>query len=480
MSSPRTHAKPALLTGRPRVQTQWVWGPYEKRRWAIFAAKLGIFLALPWIPIGGAPALLFDIPARRYHAFGQVFWPQDFYMLGLTLAVFAVLLFATTALVGRVFCGHACPHTLLTSLFMLVDHLVEGDRPARIKLDAGLGTPAQKARRVAKHGAWLAISLGLGFTFVSYFVGAHELLRRTLAGELGGAPLAGIAFIAGLSYLFAGHLRDWICTTVCPYGRFQGAMQDDASLIVTYDAVRGEPRGKGKEQVAKGGCVDCGACVTACPMGIDIRQGPQYECITCSRCIDACNHTMDKIGAAPDLIRYASLQTWQERVENPEAPWPVPRDNRWWRPRLGWYAVVLAALVGAIAVLVTNRPLLALDVARDRLTAFRLPDGRVSNLYALKLLNKDTVARVVHLDLEGLDGQLVVGENPITLAPGEIRSLRASVLIPASSELRPLPFRFRLIERSTRAVKDLAPATFVVPSGPVGPSSRPTHPPGQG
>lgn len=462
MSAPRTHAKPAFLTGRPRVQTQWVWGPYEKRRWAIFAAKFGIFLGLPWITVGGAPALLFDVPARRYHVFGQVFWPQDFYVLGLVLAVAALLLFTTTALVGRVFCGHACPQTLLTSLFMLIDHWIEGDRPARLKLDAGGGTPLQRARRVLKHAVWMAISLGFGFTFTSYFVGAHELLREVATGTIGVAPAATWLFIAGLTYLFAGHLRDFICTTVCPYGRFQGALQDDASLIVTYDAVRGEPRGKGKDQVAKGGCVDCGACVTACPMGIDIRKGYQYECITCSRCIDACNDTMGRIGAAPDLIRYASLATWKERVENPEAPFPAPRENRWWRPRLGWYAAVLAALVGAIAVLVTTRPLLALDVLRDRNTAITMPDGRTSNLYTLKVLNKDVLPHTLALEVEGLPAQLVIGENPIVVAPGEIKQVKASVLVAPGKELRPLPFRFRLVE--TGAVRDMAPATFVPPS----------------
>ena len=464
MAPPRTHAKPAFLTGRPRVQTQWVWGPYEKRRWTIFAIKFGIFLGLPWLAVGGAPALLFDIPNRRYHVFGQVFWPQDFYMLGLSLAVCAVLLYATSALIGRVFCGHACPQTLLTSLFMLVDHLVEGDRPTRLALDAGGGTPTQKARRVAKHGVWVAVALLMGFTFTSYFVGAQELVRQVATGTLGGAPLVTWLVVAAVTYLFAGHLRDWICTTACPYGRFQGAMQDDKSLLVTYDAVRGEPRGKGKPIVDRGGCVDCGMCVTACPMGIDIRNGPQYECITCSRCIDACDATMGKLGAAPNLIRYASLETWQERVETPEAPWPDRREHRAVRPRLAWYAFVLLALLGAIATLVTIRPLLALDVSRDRNTAIAMADGRVSNLYELKLLNKDTQPHTLTVEIEGIAGELVVGENPITLAPGEIRKLRASVVIPKAHEPRPLPFRFRLLEGASGTVKDLTPATFVAPA----------------
>ncbi len=464
MSTPRTHAKPSFLTGRPRVQTQWVWGTYEKRRWAIFLAKFGIFLGLPWLTVGGAPALLFDIPNRRYHVFGQVFWPQDFYMLGLVLAVFALLLFATTALVGRVFCGNACPQTLLTSLFMLVDHWIEGDRPARLALDGGHARPAQVARRAAKHAVWITLALGFGFTFVSYFVGAHELIRRAAGGTLAGAPLVGILLVAGITYLFAGHLRDWICTTACPYGRFQGAMQDDSSLIVTYDAQRGEPRGKGKAQVAKDGCVDCGMCVTACPMGIDIRNGSQYECITCARCIDACDATMVKLSMTPGLIRFASLAEYEAHVKNPEVKWPEKPHHHVWRPRLGWYAVVLVVLVGAIATLVTTRPLLALDVLRDRNTALALPDGRTSNQYTIKLLNKDTRPHTVAVQLEGIQGQLLIGDNPLTLAPGEIRELRASVVIPVAHEVRPVPFRFRLYEGETGTVKDMAPATFVPPS----------------
>jgi polyferredoxin len=198
-------------------------------------------------------------------------------------------------------------------------------------------------------------------------------------------------------------------------------------------------------------------------MGIDIRNGPQYECITCSRCIDACDATMHKIGAEPNLIRYASQRQMQERVENPEAPFPAPRDNRWWRPRLGWYAVVLASLVGAIAALATTRPLLAIDVSRDRNMALRTPDGRATNLYELKVLNKDTRPRSVAVEVEGVAGELMVGENPITLAPGEIRQLRASIVLDRGTEARPRPFRFRLRDRESDTIKDMAPATFVPP-----------------
>ncbi|MEB3330658.1 MAG: cytochrome c oxidase accessory protein CcoG, partial [Candidatus Sericytochromatia bacterium] len=399
MAAPRTHTTVALLTGRPRIQTQWVWGPHERRRWLLFAVKLGTFLSLPWITVGGTPALWFDIPHRRYHVFGHVFWPQDFYMLGLVLAVAAMLVFTTTALVGRVFCGHACPHTLFWNLFAALEHLIEGDRPARLALDAGqAGWPA-RARRVGKHAAWLSVAGVLGLTFVSYFLGVEALLHRLTTLTLTGPPLVTGALVAGLVYLFAGHLRDFICTTTCPYGRFQGAMQDRSSLVVTYDALRGEPRGKGKQQVARGGCVDCGQCVTVCPVGIDIRNGPQYECTTCARCIDACDQTMAKLHAQPGLIRFASAREWAAHVAEPRRAWPPALVHRYWRPRLAWYGVVLVALLGTITTLVLTRPLLGLAVTRDRATVIRLADGRAANLYHLKLLNKDTRPHTLTLEL---------------------------------------------------------------------------------
>jgi cytochrome c oxidase accessory protein FixG len=460
----RTHAKPAFLTGRPRVQTQWVWGRNERRRWAIYAVKFGIFLGLPWLTVGGSPALLFDIPARRYHVFGQIFWPQDFYMLGLVLAVAALLLVTTTALVGRVFCGHACPHTLLTSMFMQIDRLIEGDRPTRLAMDVGHWKPEWVARRVAKHAVWLLVAGWMGFTFVSYFVGAQALLHRFATFTLSGYPLGVWLFITGLTYMFAGHLRDWVCTTVCPYGRFQAAMQDDASLIVTYDAVRGDPRGKTKAIRERGGCVDCSMCVTACPMGIDIRQGYQYECITCGLCVDACDKTMHAIGAPGGLIRYASMLEYKERQAHPETPMPPVEAHKFWRPRLAWYAAVLASLVGLLAFLLVTRPLLGLEVARDRHRVITMADGRVTNLYALTLLNKDTRPHRLKVEIVGLPGEMLLGENPVLLKPGDIRQLNASVMAKVGPAAKPLPFRFRVIDIEDGTEKDAASATFVGPA----------------
>jgi cytochrome c oxidase accessory protein FixG len=464
MSTIRTHAKKAALTGRPRVQTQWVWGVNEKRRWILFAIKFAIFLGLPWIPVDGQPALFFDLANRQFHVFGAVFWPQDFYMLGLVFAVAAVLLFFTTSLVGRVFCGHACPHTLLTSLFMQVDHWIEGDRPKRLAMDGGKWTPGSVARRALKHAVWLAIAGWMGFTFVSYFVGAHALAHSFATFSLSGPALGVWLFISALTLAFAGHLRDWVCVTVCPYGRFQSAMQDDDSLLVTFDAVRGDPRGKTKEVRERGGCVECGMCVTACPMGIDIREGYQYECITCGRCVDACDKTMDMIGAPGGLIRYVSLQEWSHHQAHPEEPLPPLKEHKWIRPRLMWYAGVLASLLGLLTYLVATRPLFGLEAVRDRGRIITLADGRVSNLYALKLLNKDKHPHRFRVVLQGLDGELMLGTNPIELAPGAIQALNASVVVKPGALDRPLPFTFKLLDATTGKVHDSANATFVGPT----------------
>jgi cytochrome c oxidase accessory protein FixG len=451
------------VTGRPRVQTKWIWGAHERRRWTVFAAKFAVFLVLPWIAVGGAPALFFDVTARKFHVFGQVFWPQDFYLLGLFLAISALLLVITTSLVGRVWCGYACPQTLLTSLFMVIDHAIEGDRARRILMDKGTMTKSQRFRRLLKHKVWLLVAAFFGFTFTCYFFSAVSMVNGVATLTLSTGALALWAFITAITYLDAGHLRDWVCTTVCPYGRLQGAMQDTDSLIVTYDKTRGEPRGKGKAVIERGGCVDCNQCVNACPMGIDIRKGYQYECITCSRCIDACNDTMSRIGAAPDLIRYASWNEAEAHEKAPETPWPTARNRKWWRPRPTLYAVALVGLVGVTAGMVVTRPLLTLEASRDRVRMLQLADGRVSNLYTLKLINKDTRPHTVKLELSGLDGQLLGGETPLVLAPGSFQELSASVVVKSVDPHVARTFEFNLRDVDTGALKDQADASFVVP-----------------
>jgi cytochrome c oxidase accessory protein FixG len=430
----KPHVKTHFLTGRPRVQTKWVFGTRERFRWAVFAVKYAIFLVLPWTGL-----LYFDMPNRRYHVFGQVFWPQDFYLLGLFMAIAAVMLFFSTTLAARSWCGFACPQTLLTHLFMVIDHWVEGDRPARLALDGGKAGLDLWVRRVLKHGIWLGISVWLGLTFSWYFAGL---------------PTGTWALIAGITYLFAGHLRDWVCTTTCPYGRFQGAMQDVDSLLVTYDAARGEPRAKTRETIARGGCVDCNQCVASCPMGIDIRKGPQYECISCQRCLDACNLTMQRVGAAPDLIRMASLREVEAGV------FPERRGAKHWlRPRVLWYLAVLTALVGTLAVLVVQRPLLGLEATRDVRRVFALPGDRTSDFYTLTLLNKDTRPQTVAVSLEGLDAQLVGVAGPLVLPPGELTTVSASV-VARRGATGPRPFNFVLSDAQGRRA-GLARATFV-------------------
>jgi cytochrome c oxidase accessory protein FixG len=465
MATPKAtlpYAKRHFLTGRPRVQTKWVFGPREQLRWVIFTIKFAIFLVLPWLVVGGTPAVWFDIPNRHYHLFGQTFWPQDFYLLGLFLAVAAVMLFFSTALVSRSWCGFACPQTLLTSLFMVIDHHVEGDRRSRLTLDGGHAPLELMARRALKHGIWLGISAALGFTFTSYFVGAHELVRRTLSGELSGFALGTWGFITGITYLFAGHLRDWVCTTVCPYGRFQGAMQDVDSLVVTYDIGRGEPRGKTPATIARGGCVDCNQCVTVCPMGIDIRKGPQYECISCMRCIEACDTMMHGVGAAPNLIRLASLREFETHAATSEAAWPVRQARHWLRPRVLGYSGVWVALVATLTTLMITRPLLAIEAQRDPNRVFTLAGGRTSDFFRLTLLNKDGRSHTVRVELSGLDGQLVGAGGILTLAPGKITNMAASVVASASASPS-RPFTFRLVDTRTGQPVGEARATFVEP-----------------
>lgn len=464
MAGPPTHRTRAALTGRPKIQPLWVVGKRERVRLGLFALKLAVFLGLPWLSVGGAPALYFDVPTRRYHVFGATFWPQDFYMLGLVLAIAAVLLFVTTSLVGRIFCGFACPHTLMTTLFMALERAVEGPRHQRLAADGGKGGWKAKGRRALKHVVYVLAALVLGFTFVSYFTGAWPLLQSLLAGRMV-LPVAALgAFVAGVIYLFAGHLREWVCLTVCPYGRFQGAMQDQHTKMVTYDASRGEKRGNPKAP-DRGDCVDCGLCVVTCPTGIDIREGWQYDCIGCMRCMDACDQTMAKWGQPGGLIRLLSatevekLTPRADRAETPEVEAPARRHpGIRIRARHVWYAAVLGGLVGLLATLVATRPLVVFSARREPTAAFATASGGGVNLYRFTVGNKDH--RMRRFTLEALEPDLMLSPVAPTFAlePGGIASATVSARRRAGGSGAPKPVRFALSEDGVRVA--VLTATF--------------------
>jgi cytochrome c oxidase accessory protein FixG len=393
----------SLYAAQAKVYPREVSGRFARLRVAAVWGLLGLFYLLPWIPWDGRQAVLFDLPARKFFVLGLVFWPQDFIFLTWLLVIAALALFFFTAVGGRLWCGYACPQTVWTEAFLWMERLTEGDRAARLKLDRAPWSPRKFARKGAKQVLWVTFAAWTGFTFVGFFTPI-----RTLAAEIGAfAPgpweIFWMLFYGFATYGNAGYLREQVCKYMCPYARFQGAMFDKDTLVITYDRERGEPRGAGKRAAdsraaGKGDCVDCSWCVQVCPTGIDIRNGLQIDCIACAACIDACDTVMDRVGSPRGLIRY----TTQHALDH--------QETKVLRPRVIVYGALLLALTVGFVVAVLSRSPVELDVIRDRNSLFRLTaDGRVDNVYTLRILNK--TEREQHYVLEAK------GAGPLELLP---------------------------------------------------------------
>lgn len=396
------------------IQARAVQGTFRRLRWAADAILIGVLVGVPWVRFDGEPLILLDIPARKFHVFGMVIFPQELYFLWLILAGLALALFFFTALLGRLWCGWACPQTVFTDVFAAVGRLLQGwggpRPPARVPL----------WRHVASHLAWMALSFAIGFHVVGYFVSPYEMLASMREGTLGATTLGFLIVTSVLSYLDFVIVRQTFCKYLCPYARFQGVLMDEDSLVVGYDALRGEPRGK--KGRATGDCVDCGLCVQVCPADIDIRDGLQLDCIACTQCIDACNGVMAHIGRAPDLIAYRSLVGLERR-----------RGVRWLRPRVVAYAVLLVAMTGAFGTLIAQRRTMELTVAHNReALATRTADGRLGNAFTLRLENREREPRTFRIRLEGevRDFDLLAGVNPITVDATSSVVARVFVLAP--------------------------------------------------
>lgn len=320
-----------LFFRREKIYIRETEGCFTAWRRAVILLTQLVYFGLPWLRWSGRPAVWFDLPSRRFHVFGAVFWPQDLVYLAGLLVFGACLLFFLSALAGRVWCGFACPHTVYGEIFRWIERKAEGSRSARMRLDREQMSMRKFARKALKHTAWIVVSLWTGITLAAYFTPMPVLLRDTTALALGPWQAFCIASYAGLCYLNAGWMRDQFCTWICPWARFQSVMLDAGTLVVTYDSERGEPRGlrNRKRDMSKplGDCVDCTICVQVCPAGIDIRDGFQYRCIDCAACVDACDAVMDRIGAPRGLIRFDILARDDEtmRAAEPAAFFVPPR-----------------------------------------------------------------------------------------------------------------------------------------------------------
>ncbi|WP_321863000.1 cytochrome c oxidase accessory protein CcoG [Pseudomonas paraveronii] len=415
------------------------------------------FFGTVWLNWGGRQAVLWDLAESKFHIFGATFWPQDFILLSALLIICAFGLFAITVFAGRVWCGYTCPQSSFTWLFMWCEKVTEGERNQRIKLQAAPWSLNKLARRSAKHTLWLGISVLTGLTFVGYFTPIRPLAAELLTWQLGGVSLFWVVFFTAATYINAGWMREAVCMHMCPYARFQSVMFDKDTLTISYDAARGEHRGPRKREakpadVGLGDCIDCHLCVQVCPTGIDIRDGLQMECIGCAACIDACDSIMDKMGYARGLVSYTSEHQLQGG------------KTHLLRPRLIGYSAVLLVMIAALVVALVQRPMVSLDVTKDRGMFRENSQGQIENIYSLKVINKTQQRQDYRLELVDAEGFQLQGKTQISLAPGEISDVPVSVALladkPASSSQT---LRFKVTDVDEPWVYSAADSRFVAP-----------------
>jgi len=376
-----------LYEKQPKIYPRAVHGWFAGWRWAMVWLTQLVFYGLPWLQWNGRQAVLFDPTQRRFQIFGLLLQPQDFIYLAALLVISALALFFFTAMAGRLWCGYACPQTVYTEIFLWVERRVEGDRLARIRLDAGAWTANKLARKGSKQALWILISLVTGFTFVGYFTPIRTLASEAVALSFSPWEWFWVLFYGFATYGNAGYLREQMCKYICPYARFQSALIDRDSMVIAYDSARGDPRGgrsrkADRDALNLGDCVDCKLCVHVCPTGIDIRNGLQNECIGCAACIDACDDVMDRMGYSKGLIRYSTENGVAQGLARSEMLRRVAR------PRVLIYGALLGAAVAALAVSLWQRPDFRVDIIRDRAALARVADdGSVENVYQLHLVN---------------------------------------------------------------------------------------------
>ena len=413
-----------LYRSEDKVYPREVKGRFATLRRIAMFVLLGAFYGGPWVRWNDRQAILFDLPERKFYIFEMTMWPQDFIYLALLLIILAVSLFFFTALAGRLWCGYACPQTVWTEAFTWIEMAVEGDRSKRMKLDRAPWSFDKLRKKALKQFLWITLALITGFSFVGYFVDIHTLAGSLASFEASNWTWFWVLFYSFATYGNAGFMREQVCKYMCPYARFQGAMFDRDSLIITYDSERGEPRGGRKRNVdhkaeGLGDCVDCTMCVQVCPTGIDIRDGLQYECIACAACIDACDAVMDKVGYPRGLVRYSTERALEHK------------KYRLLRPRTMVYTGVLTALLALMVSLIVLRTPVILDVIRDRNTLYR-DVGRqgIENNYTIRVINKHNEDHEYELSVSGIEGIAIRQDTRFSLSGESVHTLPVSVTVP--------------------------------------------------
>ena len=449
----------AAYVSERKVYPREVQGRFARLRTLSVWVLLGIFYLLPWLQWDDRQAVLFDLPARKFFILGLVFWPQDFIFLTWLLIIAALALFFFTAIGGRLWCGYACPQTVWTETFLWMERFAEGDRAARQKLDKGPWNAAKLGRKSLKQFLWITFAVWTGFTFVGFFTPIRSLAGEVWSLALGPWESFWILFYAFATYGNAGYLREQVCKYMCPYARFQGAMFDRDTLVITYDEQRGEPRGARRRGTdartqGKGDCIDCTLCVQVCPTGIDIRKGLQIECIACAACIDVCDDVMHKMGSPRGLIRY----TTQHALEH--------KPTKVLRPRTLIYGVILAVLTVGFGVAIALRSPASLDVIRDRNALYRLTDdGNVDNVYTIRILNKSERPQRFTLEARGGSPLTLIGRQTEYAVPsGAVYSLPVRVRRAAYEPLGPETIVFTLRSLDDPDVVTETEARFLAPT----------------
>ena len=461
----------SLYEKQPKIHPRAVHGWFAAWRWTLVWLTQALFYGLAWLPWNGRQALLFDLTARRFFIFDLVLYPQDFIYLTGLLVISAFALFLFTAVAGRLWCGYACPQTVYTEIFLWVERQFEGDRSQRMKLDAGPWGWRKLWRKFGKHFTWGVIALWTGFTFVGYFTPIRTLAAEVTQFNLGPWETFWVLFYGLATYGNAGYLREQVCKYMCPYARFQSAMFDRDTLVISYDQARGDPRGTRArsadlQQLGLGDCIDCGLCVQVCPTGIDIRNGLQYECIGCAACIDVCDSVMDKMRYPRGLIRYATEAGMAQKLTSRQMM------ARMLRPRILIYSGILVAISLALVASLALKSPFKVDVVRDRGSLARIAgEGNVENVYRLQLMNATEETQRLKVEVSGLPGAKVTGVSVIQVEATEARWFPVVVQVPQESahQLSPgaHPIQFR-IERlagdgqgSNASVVEKS--TFVIP-----------------
>ncbi len=419
----------SLYAAHEKIYPREMKGRFQRWRHLNVIVILVIYYGLPWLNWHHHQAILFDLPARQFYIFGITFWPQDFYYLTWLLIIAALSLFLVTAIAGRIWCGYSCPQTVWTEAFLWLERITEGHYRQRIKLDQSPWTPEKFFKKFFKQCLWISFALWTGFTFVGYFTPIKILASQLSMGALGGWEWFWSIFYSFATYGNAGFLREQVCKYMCPYARFQSAMFDKETLIVSYDAARGEPRGSRKRtEIATnlGSCIDCQMCVQVCPTGIDIRDGLQYECIGCAACIDACDSVMDHMGYARGLVKYTSENSLTQK------------KTRVLRPRIIIYTSVWLALCSTFFLTIYLRTPLAVDVLRDRNALYQQSDQGIDNIYTLKIMNKDHQAHTYTIQASGLDSLSIISNTQTPMiAAGEVFTLPLRIRVKSSAIHQP-------------------------------------------